>query len=426
MSRIVNIKFYSGDHEKFHGYAEAYTLLEENPIEKDLIIFLTHVWENNIFQELEELKKFVNVLKTNRPSCKIFLIANSSDDVYNDKICQVGFDDILYIDFFLYRVYKEIIKYHKSSVVNRMTQNTPKNKFLFLTGKLRKINRIGLFRKFVDTNLINQAEWSLHYFPEHQSELTKLKTEYFSDMTQLEFDDFLKLWKRNPDNIDVYLNRDNLEYNGIPYDVKLYSSTDFSIISETYFGQNKNSSPWITEKTWIPILNKHPFLIAGDVGILKILEDLGFSVFREFLKIKDYDSIIDENERIDAIVENTKHLLETLDLHNMSLHADHNFRRMTELYKINYDKILNFIHNHNLEDKITAEELVQTHGRNEMNTTKKIANSRFREFYNDIKGQDWPDCNTEQEFYNLPKYIQDECVNQFGYVPASKEDNANS
>ena len=41
------------------------------------------------------------------------------------------------------------------------------------------------------------------------------------------------------------------------------------------------------------------------------------------------------------------------------------------------------------------------------------------EFYNQIRDPAWPDCEQEEQFVRLPKYIQKECCETFGYVPGS-------
>lgn len=40
-------------------------------------------------------------------------------------------------------------------------------------------------------------------------------------------------------------------------------------------------------------------------------------------------------------------------------------------------------------------------------------NRSWTKSYNTIKDPSWPDCNTPEEFINLPKWIQSECENQF-------------
>jgi hypothetical protein len=45
--------------------------------------------------------------------------------------------------------------------------------------------------------------------------------------------------------------------------------------------------------------------------------------------------------------------------------------------------------------------------------------STWQEFYSAIRDPRWPDCETEENFTQLPESIQLECINQFGYVPNS-------
>jgi MoaA/NifB/PqqE/SkfB family radical SAM enzyme len=43
--------------------------------------------------------------------------------------------------------------------------------------------------------------------------------------------------------------------------------------------------------------------------------------------------------------------------------------------------------------------------------------STWSEFYNEIKDPDWPECDNESQFASLPAYIQQECIEVFGYAP---------
>jgi hypothetical protein len=42
---------------------------------------------------------------------------------------------------------------------------------------------------------------------------------------------------------------------------------------------------------------------------------------------------------------------------------------------------------------------------------------QFTETYNNIRGYNWPDCNSIKEFDNLPQHIKDECINNFYFFP---------
>jgi len=41
----------------------------------------------------------------------------------------------------------------------------------------------------------------------------------------------------------------------------------------------------------------------------------------------------------------------------------------------------------------------------------------WQEFYNSVRDVDWPDCDTEQEFHDLPDWIKKQCIQIHGYRP---------
>lgn len=402
--------------DRFFGLAEAYTAIEENLNQAELTVFLSHEWENYVGNQYDEIKKFVSAIKENQPQWKIFLILNADNTNYEDQFRQLAFDDILILDYFLYRSYREIIIHKKSGISNRFSGSQKRNsKFLFLTGKLFGVNRVRLLKKLVDAELMDRAEWSLFYY-EHQTMMNALIKSQLPELSDLEFNEFITKWKRNPDNIDLHIESEGVEYNGIPYDVNLYTATDFSIISETSF-TNKPGA-WITEKTWIPIVNGKPFILAGDTGALVRLEKLGINVFRDFLKIKDYDLITDLEKRLDAIVENTGYWLSNLDLSDemLKLAIRQNSIALRQLYMYNYDKILNFMYANKLT-QLTVDEVVPTVGRSELLSASRVNDTHFKEFYNKIRGAGWPDCERESDFDKLPEQIKKECIDIYGYVP---------
>lgn len=47
---------------------------------------------------------------------------------------------------------------------------------------------------------------------------------------------------------------------------------------------------------------------------------------------------------------------------------------------------------------------------------------QWQEFYQKIKGKNWPNCDNEQEFFSLPSEIQLEMINDFNYIPKPRED----
>ena len=402
----------------FLPLTRAHELLDQYTGTDEVVVLLDHLWEAHLAPAV--LKPFVLAIKEQRP-WKIFLITNSWEKANAESIQQIGVDDVLYVDFFLYRVYKEIVVRKRSSI--RQIENSltfDRQKFLFLTGKAARVNRIRLLKQFVDSNLMERAEWSFYYF-ELNKKYNQLVKDQLPELSDKDFDQFVTTWVRNPDDIDIAstVNRFGYEYNGIPYNVDLYTHTDFSVISETTFDTTDN--PWITEKVWIPILNKHPFIIAGDTNILQKLETMGFETFRDFLKIPNYDQIADPTNRLTAVVENTQHLLDNLEKNAPLINQDvsWNHSKLTELYYQNNERILSFIYQHELTE-FTVDDIVSTVGRLDDRINKKEKDQAFVKFYNNVKDTTWPEVNSIDDFYRLPEHIQHECINNFGLILPTK------
>ena len=67
---------------------------------------------------------------------------------------------------------------------------------------------------------------------------------------------------------------------------QMYKETFFSLVSETLFGEDKESL-FITEKTFKPIAYRHPFMIVGSMGTLRHLRYLGYETFPEMFGITE-------------------------------------------------------------------------------------------------------------------------------------------
>jgi hypothetical protein len=90
----------------------------------------------------------------------------------------------------------------------------------------------------------------------------------------------------------------------IPRIIKdLYANTWISLITESSF-YKKESSVFISEKTFKPIACMQPFIIVGSKGSLKYLRKLGYKTFDGFID-ESYDMCEDE-DRIPAIMDAIK------------------------------------------------------------------------------------------------------------------------
>lgn len=85
---------------------------------------------------------------------------------------------------------------------------------------------------------------------------------------------------------------------------KFYKDSLVSIVTETNFDLQELT---LTEKSFKPIKEKHPFIIVGVPGALKALKEFGYKTFSEFWD-ENYDSIEDPRARMKMIIEITKYI----------------------------------------------------------------------------------------------------------------------
>jgi GDP-L-fucose synthase len=88
-----------------------------------------------------------------------------------------------------------------------------------------------------------------------------------------------------------------------------YSDTLFSVVTETTF---ENDSLNITEKSFKPLANCHPFIIIGDQHIHEKLKEFGFELYDDLIDYS-FDSIYNNLERFDAVTKEIKRIHELGD-----------------------------------------------------------------------------------------------------------------
>ena len=99
------------------------------------------------------------------------------------------------------------------------------------------------------------------------------------------------------------------------------------VVTETVFDY---PLPWISEKTWKPIVNKRPFILVSSAGSLSNLKNAGYKTFSDYWD-ESYDSVIDPTQRMLTIIDIIQSLCtrSVSDLQNMCQHMqsilDYNF-----------------------------------------------------------------------------------------------------
>jgi hypothetical protein len=216
------------------------------------------------------------------------------------------------------------------------------SKFLFLGGVPNRPNRIGLLNKFRLAGLLDNAEWT--FFEPWTDEQEDWCRSYTCDYTEI-----LKLCR----SIDTVYETSK-HYGTNPsankwtsdtawIDPHVFGNTTLSIVSEGV-DSSDISSKYLTEKTYRVFVQQHPFLHASTPEMFDYIKELGFKTFEEYMLIKNYAYLPTEEDRLTAIVENTKYFLENCSNHREAIQRDiqHNYRLFFTLAEENA-KILNYI-----------------------------------------------------------------------------------
>ena len=249
----------------------------------------------------------------------------------------------LYIDWHLLRV-KNAIDTKRSDISSEWNPNS--GKFLFLTGKPAKIQRIRLLWMYAQANLLDRAIWSLFL----DSNTTKNCQAFLPELDQSQLQSFLKKYEFSPDNIELEKN----EAQPLVctwWQKHIYEQSSLNVVSATEFDNNFDMV--LCEKIWKPIVNSQPFVIAGQYNTLARLNDLGFRTFEQYMPYPDYSLVSNKQKKLEQIVENTVGFLNNIDLYREQIKQDveYNYNHFFTVYKNTMQQLQDFVN----EDQIVLD-----------------------------------------------------------------------
>lgn len=182
---------------------------------------------------------------------------------------------------------------------NYDVDKVPEKVFLCWNRRFRS-HRIELSIALNKHGLVDRSYYSLGLSdPEQPSSTFRNYADiYHNPYLELQGSDVENLFNKLPLKIDdhtviEYMCEDrNMEARGF------YENSLVSIVTETNYNL---STVTLTEKSFKPIKEKHPFIIVGAQGSLEAMRNLGYKTFGEFWD-ESYDKIHDPKARMVAIV----------------------------------------------------------------------------------------------------------------------------
>lgn len=118
------------------------------------------------------------------------------------------------------------------------------------------------------------------------------------------------------------------------FDQPVLKNALLNVVVETVY---QYPYPYITEKTFRPILHKRPFVLIGAPNSLKFLKSIGFKTFENYWD-ESYDSMQDPNDRMSAVVDIIIKITQSTVAqhqqlcHNMNEILNFNFEHYTKNY----------------------------------------------------------------------------------------------
>ena len=190
--------------------------------------------------------------------------------------------------------------------------NNTKDKDLLLCAGRPRYHRLALLKYLTDNDWVEQNFVSANLCPHAGDKIAPFVNKYINDMETNKGRYMLSqycpvedLFKYADTKIieeypTEYFRLDN------PYpENNVYARSKCSIISETLFQTHLSGYSWITEKTCLPFIYGHPFIVFSMSGTWKYLKELGFE---EYSKFGVYDSITSPYNRFTELCDQIQNL----------------------------------------------------------------------------------------------------------------------
>lgn len=220
--------------------------------------------------------------------------------------------------------------------------NKDTERFLFLTGKPSRHNRITLLYKLYQKGLLKNADYSFFAPMPSEYEWCRLATGLDKHTFDLFVENNIRALDKKYEDGRSYtystgkvikeknLFGTDLAKDFIYVDYNYYKNTSFSIVSEGHPDNEKDFSSFLTEKFYRTVINKHPFIFASTPDMYEYVKQKGFRTFEKYLAVPEYGTIENYKDRLDAITENANHWIKNI----------HKFVEINDDIEYNYNLLL--------------------------------------------------------------------------------------
>ena len=317
-----------------------------------LLLWFPSEGHSHAYWDLNHLLK-ANLAQTNIPAEKIYFI-------YGDQRSQTNWQDtgkldldikVIPLNVFetIYVRHMELYLPNKKNCITNF--NNKKNFYYVFKNGRHRGHRIYLLLRLMYEKLTDYGIYSFLNADKNKKKEDLLislnKFKYANNITDNKIDNlynFNDFYSKIPIKIKGEENRNHHEDMYVEVD-SIYNNTYFSIVSETTAEDNVL---FITEKTYQPIYNFHPFIIAGGWGTLDYLRKCGYKTFPDLFD-ESYDKEKNNVARMEKIIDNIKNVvsgnkddyLKSDELKSILIHNHNNLmQRVGQDYKRLYKNLM--------------------------------------------------------------------------------------
>lgn len=198
--------------------------------------------------------------------------------------------------------------------------------FLSYNRNTSRIHRLYLTAEVIRRNLLDRTFFSMYLggvTPVESHNITSELDYHWKNIHHFIPNSCDRIRQTLDDNIDLFPMRLNLYTDEQPFhiddDLHYYNHSYFSVVTETKFfadaaGIHDTQLDCIlfSEKTYKPILGKHPFIFMGFPGSLRVLRESGYRTFHPWID-ETYDTVENDEARLETIMDEIERLSKFTD-----------------------------------------------------------------------------------------------------------------
>lgn len=251
---------------------------------------IDYSYENGLSQ-IDVDKKFKKYKKLGIDPSNVLLILNSSSEA---SLIKTEFK-IITIDLFAISAVSRVFDYkHPISLFG----SRPK-KLNLLVGKIGKKNRAQAIYRFYKKGILEDTVAGLlGKRNELQSALNLNDPVFYRD---------IRHYLKSPDKVNTIHSSSGTTSQGWSNKSVVYDNSSLSYICETF--DDTEYGNFITEKTYRPIINQHPFVVHASPRMLQYMREQGFKTFNNLID-ESYDKNPMSVDRIDNTINQAVKLLD--------------------------------------------------------------------------------------------------------------------